>query len=91
MFTSAVTLRLGAAAILFAVAAPAAAYGAERAPADNASTEAGGGVVDAQVAPKAKKEKKEARLICKREGVSGSNLRTKKLCLTSEQWRARQD
>ena len=91
MLTSAFTLRLGAAALLFAVAAPAVANDFSRAPADNASTEAGGSVVDAQVAPAAKKEKKEERLICKREGVSGSNLRTKKLCLTSAQWRARQD
>jgi hypothetical protein len=91
MLTSAFTLRLGAAALLFA-AAPAVANGVDRAPADSASTEAGGAVVDAQVAPAAKKEKKaEERKLCRFDGATGSNLRGKKICLTAKQWRARQD
>jgi hypothetical protein len=88
MLTSAFTLRLGAAALLFAVAAPVVAADPVRAPADNAATDTGGAAAAAPAAPAATPVKEERR-ICRFDGATGSNLRGKKICLTAREWRAR--
>lgn len=40
-------------------------------------------------APAAAEETKKERQICKREPVSGSQYRTKRVCMTAAEWKAR--
>ena len=83
MRSSANSLRLAGAAILFfASAVPAiAADTTERAP--SAAT------TDTGAAPAAKKAKEE-RKICRADHSTGSNL-PKKICLTAREWRERSE
>ena len=89
MRSSATKLRLaGAAILLFASVAPAfAADTSERTPSDAAATENGA----APAAKPAAKPVKEERKICRVDGNTGSNLPSKKICLTAREWRDRQD
>ena len=82
------SLRLGAAIILLAAAAPAFAAETSRAPADSVATDTGG--APAPAATEANPAKEE-RKFCRFDSATGSNLRGKKICLTARQWRARQD
>lgn len=95
MRSSAFPLRLaGAAFLLLASAAPAAANDSSRAPADNAAGAESGGVAAqvpaAPAAPAAKPAKKE-RKICRTVADSGSHVRGYRVCRTAGQWRDSQD
>jgi hypothetical protein len=82
------SLRLGAAAILLAAAAPAFAAEPSRAPADGVAADTGGAPAPATTEARPAKEE---RKICRFDSATGSNVRGKKICLTARQWRARQD
>jgi hypothetical protein len=92
MRSTALPLRLaGAALLLLASAAPAAANDSSRAPADHAAgAESGAAVAPAPAAPAAKPAKKERR-ICRTVADTGSHARGHKVCRTARQWRASQD
>ena len=89
MLTSNFSLRLSAAAIFLAAAAPALAAEPSRAPSDSVAADTGG--VPAAAAPAEARPAKEERKICRFDSATGSNVRGKKICLTAKQWRARQD
>lgn len=87
MRSTAYSLRLaGAAVLLFASAAPVlAADTTERSPSDAAAT------ADSGAAKPAAKPAKGDRKICRAEGNTGSNLPSKKICLTAREWKERAD
>jgi hypothetical protein len=89
MRSSANSLRLaGAAALFFAFAVPAAAADTPApTPSDAATTDTGASPAAAKPATKAKEERK----ICRAEGATGSNLPSKKICLTAREWRDRSE
>ena len=89
MRSSANSLRLaGAAALFFAFAVPAVAADTPApTPSDAATTDTGASPAAAKPATKAKEE----RLVCRKEANTGSNLPSKKVCLTAREWRDRDE